>query len=147
MKRESLTDIPQKLKKESVVAEENITKELYKDYVGFKTELWQNVCANSPEKDKLLMFKKTQKLLDRFLFIFFAEDSGLLPPNSISRMVERYEKLIELDAEKPLYEIFKHVPHIVYGVYVYMFFFCEIVADFIVQFAVFSSPFKINECL
>ncbi|MEA3450619.1 MAG: DNA methyltransferase, partial [Bacteroidota bacterium] len=28
-------------------------------------------------------------------------------PNSISRMVERFEQLIELDAEKPLYEIFK----------------------------------------
>ena len=53
------------------------------------------------------IFKKSQKLLDRFLFIFFAEDGGLLPPNFISRMIERYEILIEQDAQKSLYEIFK----------------------------------------
>jgi type I restriction-modification system DNA methylase subunit len=100
-------NIPLKVKEESVVREEAITKKLYSDYSSFKNELWQNACQNAPEKDKLILFKKTQKLLDRFLFIFFAEDSGLLPPNSITRMVDRYEQLIELDAKKPLYEIFK----------------------------------------
>ena len=102
-----LGNIPLKAKEESIVVEENITKTLYKDYSGFKTELWQNVCKNAPDEEQLLLFKKTQKLLDRFLFIFFAEDSGLLPPNSISRMVERYDRLIEDDAYKPLYDIFK----------------------------------------
>ncbi|MCF1420316.1 Eco57I restriction-modification methylase domain-containing protein [Mangrovimonas futianensis] len=102
-----LNNIPLKAKEESVVVEENITKQLYKDYSAFKHELWRNVCKNAPDQDKLLLFKKSQKLLDRFLFIFFAEDSGLLPPNSISRMVERYDQLIELDAQKPLYDIFK----------------------------------------
>lgn len=102
-----LNNIPLKAKEESIVVEENITSKLYKDYATFKTQLWQNICKNDPEKDQLLQFKKTQKLLDRFLFILFAEDSGLLPPNSITRMVERYEKLIELDAYKPLYEIIK----------------------------------------
>lgn len=102
-----LGGLPLKIKEESIVVEENITKKLYKDYATFKSELWQNACKNSPDKDQLLLFKKTQKLLDRFLFIFFAEDSGLLPPNSITRMVERFEQLIELDAYKPLYDIFK----------------------------------------
>ncbi len=102
-----LGGIPQKVKKESILVEENITKQLYKDYSTFKTELWQNIVKNSPGHDKLLLFKKTQKLLDRFLFIFFAEDSGLLPPNSISRMVKRFDLLQEEDAYKPLYEIFK----------------------------------------
>lgn len=102
-----LGNTPLKAQEGSIVVEENITKKLYKDYATFKTELWQNVCKNNPEKDQLLLFKKTQKLLDRFLFIFFAEDSGLLPFNSISSMVDRYEQLIELDAQKPLYDIFK----------------------------------------
>ncbi|MEX2588723.1 MAG: DNA methyltransferase, partial [Chitinophagales bacterium] len=102
-----LEGIPLKANKESILKEEQITKQLYKDYSSFKHQIWQNICKNSPELDQLLLFKKSQKLLDRFLFIFFAEDSGLLPPNSIFRMVERYDKLIELDAYKPLYEIFK----------------------------------------
>lgn len=102
-----LENLPLKVKEESIVEEEKITKYLYRDYSSFKNDLWQNLCELNPDKDQLLLFKKTQKLLDRFLFIFFAEDGGLLPPNSISRMVERYDQLIELDAYKPLYEIFK----------------------------------------
>lgn len=102
-----LTNVPLNIKEESLLAEEHITKQLYKDYSAFKTALWQNMVKNHPDDDQLMLFKKTQKLLDRFLFIFFAEDSGLLPPNSISRIVKRWEILKEEDAYKPLYEIFK----------------------------------------
>ena len=48
-----------------------------------------------------------QKLLDRFLFIFFAEDKGLLPPNSIAEIVKQWEKLRDMDEYRPLYERFK----------------------------------------
>lgn len=106
-KENILLGTPLKAKKDSVIAEQSITKSLYKDYADFKNELWENICQNNPKYDKLLLFKKTQKLVDRFLFVFFAEDSGLLPPNSISRMVQRYNQLIDLDARKSLYEIFK----------------------------------------
>lgn len=99
--------IPLKVKEESLLVEENVTKKLYKDYATFRQDLWQNMVKNNVETDKLLLFKKTQKLLDRFLFIFFAEDSGLLPTNSISRIIKRYETLKNEDAYKPLYEIFK----------------------------------------
>jgi len=99
--------IPLKVKEESLLVEENVTKKLYKDYATFRQDLWQNMVKNNAESDKLLLFKKTQKLLDRFLFIFFAEDSGLLPTNSISRIIKRYETLKNEDAYKPLYEIFK----------------------------------------
>jgi len=102
-----LKGLPLKIKEESLLEEEKITKQLYKDYATFRNELWQNMVKNSTDKDKLLLFKKTQKLLDRYLFIFFAEDSGLLPPNSISRIVTRWEVLKQEDAYKPLYDIFK----------------------------------------
>jgi len=101
-----LGGIPLKVKEESLLAEENVTKQLYKDYAAFRINLWQNMVKNRPDTDQLLLFKKTQKLLDRFLFIFFAEDSGLLPPNSISRIVKRWNVLQEEDAYKPLYDIF-----------------------------------------
>jgi type I restriction-modification system DNA methylase subunit len=102
-----LDNIPAKIKAESVVKEEDITKNLYKDYSSFKQELWQDIVKSNPSGDPLVFYKKTQKLIDRFLFIFFAEDAGLLPPNSISRMVDRWKMLKEEDAYKPLYEIFK----------------------------------------
>lgn len=102
-----LGGVPLKVKEESLLEEEKITKHLYKDYAAFRNDMWQNMVKNNAEGDKLLLFKKTQKLLDRYLFIFFAEDSGLLPPNSISRIVKRWEVLKEEDAYKPLYDIFK----------------------------------------
>ena len=103
-----LSDLPLKMKESSVLQEENITKELYADYSKFREAIYNNLVKNNPETDKLLLFKKTQKLLDRFLFIFFAEDRLLLPPNSISEIVKQWTTLKdELDEYVPLYARFK----------------------------------------
>ena len=106
-KESIFSNLPIKLKKETQFHEKEISEELYKDYSHFKNKLFNNLIVNHPDDDKLLLFKKSQKLLDRFLFILFAEDSGLLPPNSISRIIKRFDILKEEDAYKPIYEIFK----------------------------------------
>lgn len=108
-----LSGIPLKIKEESVLAEENITKQLYKDYSAFKTALWQNLVKNQPKQDQLTLFKKTQKLLDRFLFIFFAEDSGLLPPNSISEIIKKWNEDSDWGDDKSLYDIYKQYFHFI----------------------------------
>ena len=100
-------DTPQKLKKETIFHEENVSKQLYKDYSIFKNRLFEGLIKNNPEHDKLTLFKKSQKVIDRFLFILFAEDRGLLPPNSIARIIQRFNTLKEEDAYKPLYDIYK----------------------------------------
>jgi type I restriction-modification system DNA methylase subunit len=102
-----LGGIPKKVKAESLQEEEKVTKRLYKDYSTFKNALWQNLCTNHPEHDKLLLYKKSQKLLDRFLFVLFSEDKGLLPPNSIREIADQWEKLKDLDAYVPLYDRFQ----------------------------------------
>ncbi|RIW12785.1 restriction endonuclease subunit M, partial [Algoriphagus lacus] len=102
-----LSGLPKKIKEESLLAEEQITKQLYRDYSNFKQELWQDLVAQNPGQDELVLYKKSQKLLDRFLFIFFAEDKGLLPPNSISEIVKHWKTLEHLDAYAPLYDRFK----------------------------------------
>lgn len=100
-------DIPKKIKQESVSQEEAITKKLYKDYSAFKQTLFVSLCQLNPDIDQLILFKKSQKLLDRFLFLFFAEDSYLLPSNSVRTILNQWDKLKELDAYIPLYERFK----------------------------------------
>ncbi|MBO5615842.1 MAG: N-6 DNA methylase [Prevotella sp.] len=106
------------MKSESLSSEEQITNALYKDYSQFKRVLFENILAKNPyqeyntwatnEKDwQLLLFKKTQKLLDRLLFIFFAEDGLLLTPNSMIQIVEKWKQLKELDAYVPLYDRIK----------------------------------------
>ena len=102
-----LGGIPAKVKEESLFEEEKVTKRLYADYSAFKQELWHDMVRQNPQHAPLLLYQKSQKLLDRFLFIFFAEDKGLLPPNSISVIVEQWTKLKELDEYKPLYDRFK----------------------------------------
>lgn len=101
-------DIPRKIKNESLTHEENITKKLYKDYSEFRNKIFNNIQKINPEYDKLTLFKKTQKLLDRFLFIFFAEDKLLLPPNSIGIIVNQWKDLRDkYDEYFPLYDRFK----------------------------------------
>lgn len=103
-----ISQIPLKLKEESVSEEKSITNALYKDYSVFKRELFKDICEKNVDKaDKLTLFRKTQKLLDRLLFIFFAEDRGLIPPNMIAKIIEDVKKLRELDVEVSLYDRFK----------------------------------------
>ena len=91
------------MKTESVSAEDQITKALYNDYSEFKRVLFADIVEHNSSYDKLLLFKKTQKLLDRLLFIFFAEDCGLLPPNSMVQIIDQWEKLNDLDEYQPFY--------------------------------------------
>tara|TARA_R110002126_G_scaffold124451_3_gene266468 strand:- start:41213 stop:44401 length:3189 start_codon:yes stop_codon:yes gene_type:complete len=120
-----LNNIPLAIKKDSIVVEESITKKFYTDYSLFKRELFRDLVKQNlknavfrtelqkedtdtaKKKIKLSLFKKSQKLIDRFLFIFFAEDRGLLPPNSTIKILKDWNQLAELDAAVPLYNRFK----------------------------------------
>ncbi len=99
--------LPKKIKEESLSHEDVITKQLYKDYSLFKRELHQNLVLLNPQFDSLTLFKKSQKLLDRFLFLFFAEDCQLLPPNSVRLILSDWRDLQDRDVEIPLYKRFK----------------------------------------
>jgi len=101
------SNLPLTIKQETRFHEQKISEQLYNDYSDFKYKIFENLIKNNPEVEKLTLFEKSQKLLDRLLFIFFAEDSGLLPANSISRIIEHHQQLVDLDAEKPLYDIYK----------------------------------------
>jgi len=106
-------DLPKQLKSESAYKEEEITKKFYADYSAFKRDLFDDIEKGNTSIDKLLLFRKTQKLLDRFLFIFFAEDKGLLPPNSMKQLIEQWEHRKEdyLSEQQSLYDRFKRYFH------------------------------------
>ena len=116
-KENIVADKPLKIKEASIVEEKDITNKLYGDYSLFKRELYRDLVKqnknnalfrDSNEKNfKLTLFKKSQKLLDRFLFILFAEDRGLLTPNTITTINNEWLALKELDVEVPLYDRYK----------------------------------------
>jgi hypothetical protein len=95
------------IKEESLSQEDQITKRLYKDYSLFKRALFHDLVAKNPSFTPIDLFKKSQKLLDRFLFLFFAEDRHLLPPNSVRLVLSDWKDLQERDVDIPLYDRFK----------------------------------------
>jgi type I restriction-modification system DNA methylase subunit len=97
-------NVPTNLLNQSVSKENAITKQLYNDYSAFKRGLFDNLVELNPQHDKLELFKKTQKLLDRFLFIFFAEDRLLLPTNLIRRINKEWENLQKMRMTVSLYD-------------------------------------------
>jgi type I restriction-modification system DNA methylase subunit len=97
-------DTPLLLKEKSKLQEENISNELYKKYANLRKNLFANIVRNNPTIDKLTLLSKTGKLLDRMVFIFFAEDRGILPTNTISTIVEYYKNDIE---DRDLYHFYK----------------------------------------
>jgi hypothetical protein len=106
LRKEGLLDknLPKLLRQETKFHEEEISKKLYKDYTGFKQSFFENAVKNNPQYDKLLLFKKSQKFLDRILFLLFAEDKGLVGTNSIVKIVEKWSGADD-DYYRPLYEM------------------------------------------
>lgn len=109
LRKEGLLDknIPKLLRQETKFHEEEISKKLYKDYSNFKRSFFKNALKNNPEFDKLSLFKKSQKFLDRVLFILFAEDKGLVTTNSVVQIVEKWQSLKDdaFDTPRPLYNL------------------------------------------
>lgn len=79
-------DIPLKIKEKTTNFEQNISKELYKDFSIFRNHLFENIITNNENIDKSTLLRLTQKLCDRIIFILFAEDRGLLTPNTIKEI-------------------------------------------------------------
>ena len=57
-----------------------------------RENVFKNLVANNREVNEELLLEKTQKLMDRFLFIAFAEDKGLLPRNSYESVIVKKGK-------------------------------------------------------
>lgn len=149
-----INNVPLKIKEASIVQEEKITKDFYKDYSLFKRELYRDLVKQNAKRlktesslqnekslrdekslqnekslrgtkqsqeqteqqktlqqleknAKLTLFKKSQKLIDRFLFIFFAEDRSLLPANSTQQILDKWKDDVDFGDDRPLYTLFK----------------------------------------
>jgi SAM-dependent methyltransferase len=69
-------------------ADLELTRSYYAEYSRMRREILGHLRSSNPAilPDSLLLY--TQKLLDRVLFIAFAEDRGLLPPETLKRAFE-----------------------------------------------------------
>ena len=103
-----LSGLPLQLKKQSVAREEELTLEFYNRYQLSKELIFLSLARQNKKFDALLLFEKTQKLLDRLIFMCFAKDKGLLPPNLIQTIIEEWKNRIEEGDTITLYDRLKH---------------------------------------
>ncbi|MEN9848141.1 MAG: hypothetical protein RL368_881, partial [Pseudomonadota bacterium] len=80
-----LTGKTKLLLEESHQADKDITTQLYNDYRNLRDDLLSEFIKNYEEYPAYTLIAPAQKLLDRILFIAFAEDHALLPANSIAQ--------------------------------------------------------------
>jgi len=71
------------------IEQENISKKFYKVYREARIELLRDIYRrNSSVRDNIdLGIEKAQKVIDRIVFAAFAEDSGLLPDNTLQSVI------------------------------------------------------------
>ena len=91
------------LLEESRRENKDITNALYQDYKKLRVELINQVRREMPDLDPLLAIRTGQTILDRILFIAFAEDTGLLPP----RILESAFQTSNAFAPAPVWTNFK----------------------------------------
>ncbi|MDD2565212.1 MAG: TaqI-like C-terminal specificity domain-containing protein [Candidatus Gracilibacteria bacterium] len=78
------------------IREKEITKDFYKEYTNLRKELFKDIVVNNPgfKKSELdFLLNKTQKIIDRIIFIHFCEDLGLLPQGKLKENLLRAEEI------------------------------------------------------
>ncbi|MEA3406368.1 MAG: N-6 DNA methylase [Pseudomonadota bacterium] len=91
------------LLQESHKADKDITDQLYADYKILRQNLIAHLITENPKINPGLLIQPAQKLLDRMLFIAFAEDKGLIPDNTIKQAYEHADPY----NPRPIYQNFK----------------------------------------
>lgn len=78
----------------------SISNKFYTDYKHIRTSLFKHLKGNNPDKEDILLFTKSQKIMDRFTFICFCEDCGLLPQNLYKQLVDSTEHSFTISQTK-----------------------------------------------
>jgi len=78
-----------------------IEKKFYNEYKTIRLHIFENMRKKKPAENENIIIEKVQKLLDRFLFICFCEDKGLLPNGIFYKTLEKGKNFGDI------FEVFK----------------------------------------
>lgn len=86
------------------VEQEEIGKKFYKEYREVRVTLIENIIKNNKlfATDLDQVIQKAQTIIDRVIFVCFAEDMGIFPDNILSKQLNSNHK-------KPIWSILKNV--------------------------------------
>ena len=77
-----------KILKDRQEEELNISHKFYVEYKNNRIKLLKHLKKHNPKIDELTLFEKTQKLLDRIIFICFCEDYDIIPLRTFNRLIQ-----------------------------------------------------------
>ena len=83
-------NLPIELQGSSRKYEKDISDQLYREFSDIRVELFKNIIENN-EIDKPLALSLSQKILDRSIFVLFAEDKNLINPKITDQIVENWK--------------------------------------------------------
>lgn len=98
-----LGDTTSQLLQATEQADKDITAQLYADYKAVREQLIAHLIADNSSEAPTELIAPAQKLLDRVLFVAFAEDRGLIPDNSIKNAYLHADPY----NPRPIYDNFK----------------------------------------
>lgn len=78
-------------------AKNNITNEFYKLYKDIRINLFKSIKTHNSSIDEVTLFTKTQKLMDRFIFICFCEGNSLLEKGIFESVLKIANMGFEMD--------------------------------------------------
>ena len=73
---------------ENEAEQEKISKVFYNQYQQIRIHLFEHLKGSNPAVDELVLLEKSQKILDRFIFVCFCEDTGLLPERIFRKVLD-----------------------------------------------------------
>ena len=85
---EKSTSPTHKLLEDNTKEEELIEKRFYNDYKDLRKKLFNHLREQNPQKEPTTLLSKTQKILDRIIFVCFCEDLGLLPDKIFTKLLK-----------------------------------------------------------
>jgi len=93
----------------SVSADKKVTDELYTDYKKLRSDLMSFMAAQRSSVTMEDRIRVVQTLLDRVLFIAFAEDKNLLPRNILAEAIDKQDKFFPRPKWEKLTKLFEWV--------------------------------------
>jgi SAM-dependent methyltransferase len=82
-----------------------LTRQFYDEYRALRHHFFDALRTHNPTQDPARLLTATQKILDRVLFIAFAEDRKLLPGDIIARAYQHTDAF----NPRPVWDNFKHL--------------------------------------
>ncbi|MFC4321317.1 Eco57I restriction-modification methylase domain-containing protein [Litchfieldia salsa] len=82
------------------VEQQEISRHFYQDFRQARLNLFEHLKEQNAGKDELIIFEKTQKLMDRFIFVCFCEDNGLLPERVFRKVIDASRNSFDLTETK-----------------------------------------------